>query len=195
MVRQGTRDVALTRSGEPVLLRPDSLALFIGGYAFEVQLDEGRSHWRVERSFSVEESGAPRGKEFDRMLEALSYIADQREIDHLRTLPPEDQPAGWEAFWKRRDPTPDTPRNEALLEFLRRVRYAETHFQGFGPGWRSDMGRIYIKFGPPDQVETRPVSNFEYATEIWYYGQPYRRFVFRDRDGFGRYVLEQPAAE
>jgi GWxTD domain-containing protein len=194
-IRQGTQPESLGHSAEPVVLRPDSLALFIGGYAFEVQLDEGKSHWRVERSFSVEESGPPRGREFDRMLEVLAYIADSRELDHLKSLPPEDQAHGWDEFWKRRDPTPDTQRNEALLEFLRRVRYAEAHFQGYGPGWRSDMGRIYIKFGPPEQVESRPASSFEAAAEVWYYGHPYRRFVFHDRDGFGRYVLDQPAPE
>ena len=194
-VKEGTRSVTLAHSAEPVVLRPDSAGLFIGTYSFEVTLDEGRSHWRVDRTFSVEESGPPRGKDFDRMLEALAYIADSREIDHLRTLRPEEQAQGWEEFWRRRDPTPDTPRNEALLEFLRRVRYAESHFQGFGPGWRSDMGRIYIKFGAPDQVENRAASSVEPAVEVWSYNRPYRRFVFYDRDGFGRYVLEQPAPE
>ena len=103
--------------------------------------------------------------------------------------------AGWEAFWKRRDTTPDTPRNEALLEFMRRVRYAAEHFQHYGPGWRSDMGRIYIKFGPPDQSETRPATSQSPQIEVWFYNQPYRQFVFADRDGFGRFVLMSPGAE
>ena len=59
------------------------------------------------------------------------------EMDWLRALPPEQQAQGWEELWRRRDPTPDTPRNEVQLEFFRRVRYAERHFQGFGPGWRT----------------------------------------------------------
>ena len=185
----GVQDVTLQHSADPVVIRPTRPDLFLGTYVFEVELAEGSSKWRVERSFEVEESGPPRGKEFERMLEPLSYIAEAGEIDALRALTPEQQAKGWEDFWKRRDPTPETPRNEAMLEFFRRVHYAEEHFQGFGPGWRSDMGRIYIKYGPPDQVESRPATAQSPPLEIWYYNRPYRRLVFEDREGFGRYVL------
>lgn len=191
----GEQTVHLTRSAEPVVVKPSNSNLFIGQYVFEVELIEGRSKWRVDRSFEVEESGPPRGKEFQRMLEPLSYIADPKEIEVLRSLPESQQAAGWDAFWKRRDPTPETRRNEAMIEFFRRVRYAEQHFQGYGPGWRSDMGRIYIKFGPPDQIETQAATATLPQLEIWYYNQPYRRFVFADREGFGRYVLTNPSAE
>jgi GWxTD domain-containing protein len=185
----GNVEVEVARSAEPVLVRPTTSDLFLGRYVFELELAEGRSHWRVERSFEVEASGPPRGREFERMLEPLSYIAREEEIERLRRLPPEQQEAGWREFWDKRDPNPDTPRNEAQLEFFRRVRYTEQHFQGFGPGWRTDMGRIYIRYGPPDQIENRPGTSTSPQLEIWYYNQPYRRFVFGDREGFGRYVL------
>ena len=191
----GDQVVTLGHSAEPVLVRPGGNSLFLGTYTLEVALVEGRSRWRVDRSFEVEESGPPRGREFERMLEPLSYVAEPGEIEHLRSLPPEEQTQGWDEFWRRRDPTPETARNEAQLEFFRRVRYAEQHFQGFGPGWRSDMGRIYIKFGPPDQIENRPPTSQSPQLELWYYNQPYRRFVFADREGFGRYVLISPAIE
>ena len=51
------------------------------------------------------------------------------------------------------------------------------------------MGRIYVKFGAPDQIETHPASSQIGVVELWHYGRPYRRFVFEDREGFGRYVL------
>ena len=191
----GVQEVTLTHSAEPVVIRPARTELFLGSYVFEVELVEGQSRWRVERSFEVEESGPPRGKEFERMLEPLAYIADAAEIEELRSLAPEQQARGWEEFWRRRDPTPETPRNEAMLEFFRRVHYAEEHFQGYGPGWRSDMGRIYIKYGPPDQIETRPATPQSPPFEIWYYNRPYRRLVFEDREGFGRYVLRTGLVE
>ena len=194
-VVSGTLDATLSHSAEPVVVRPSSSDFFLGGYVFEVELVEGKSRWRVERSFEVDESGPPRGKEFERMLEPLAYIAQGDEIDELRRLPPDRQEAGWMEFWRRRDPTPETARNEAMLEFFRRLRYSEQHFQGYGPGWRSDMGRIYIKFGAPDQIESRPASTQSPQLEIWYYNQPYRRFVFGDREGFGRYVLLGPGTE
>ena len=191
----GERQVSLTRSAESAVVRPAASALFLGSYVFEVGLGEGRSRWRVDRSFEVEESGPPLGKEFTRMLEILSYIAGPKEIERLRTLDPSGQAQGWDEFWRRRDPAPPTGRNEALIEFFRRVRYAENHFQGFGPGWRSDMGRIHIKYGPPDQTETQAAPGGIVTLEIWTYSSPYRRFVFEDRDGFGRFVLVSPPFE
>jgi GWxTD domain-containing protein len=191
----GVEEVTLQHSADPVVIRPTRPDLFLGTYVFEVELAEGQSKWRVERSFEVEESGPPRGKEFERMLEPLAFIAEPGEIEALRALAPEQQTRGWEEFWRRRDPTPETPRNEAMLEFFRRVHYAEEHFQGYGPGWRSDMGRVYIKYGPPDQVETRPATAQTAPLEIWYYNRPYRRLVFEDREGFGRYVLRTGVAD
>lgn len=195
VVVSGSQEFRLAASGDPIVIRPNALDLFLGTYVFEVELVEGKSRWRVERAFEVDESGPPTGREFTRMLEPLAYIVSPQEMDWLRALPPDQQAQGWEELWRRRDPTPETPRNELQLEFFRRVRYAERHFQGFGPGWRADMGRIYIKFGPPDQIENRPPSLTAPQLEIWYYNQPYRRLVFADREGFGRYTLQNPAAE
>lgn len=193
--QQGDTTLTLTQGAQQVEIRPPLGELFIGDYQFEVERIEAKSRWRTSRSFEVEESGPPRGKEFTAMLEALSYIGEQAEVDALRNLPVEQQAEGWEQFWARRDPSPDTPVNENLIEFYRRLRYASSHFQGIGPGWRSDMGRIYIRYGPPDQVESQPGTATAPATEIWYYHQPYHRFLFADREGFGRFTLLNPGAE
>jgi GWxTD domain-containing protein len=191
----GNQPATVSHSADPVTIRPTTSGLFLGSYAIEVQLVEGKSRWRAERTFEVEESGPPRGKDFERLLEPLSYIGTADEIAHLRSLPPDQQAQGWDEFWKRRASATDSEHNEAQLEFFRRVRYAEQHFQGFGPGWRSDMGRIYIKFGPPEQIETRPPSVDSGQIEIWSYSRPTRRFVFEDREGFGRFVLRSPGVE
>ena len=191
----GIQEIRLERSGQPVIVGPAKKKLFIGTYMLLVELTEGKAHWQVDRSFEVEESGPPQGREFERMLEPLGYIASSDEIAHLRSLSPAEQAQGWEEFWKRRDPTPETVRNEAMIEFVRRVAYADKHFQGFGPGWRSDMGRIYIKFGAPDQIENHAATSEAPPLEIWYYNTPYRRLVFADREGFGRYTLVSPQSE
>ncbi len=191
-IRQGDTTLTVTRSAEPVVLRPAHGELFIGGYAFELELRDGKTVWRTSRAFEVDESGPPRGREYEQMLEALAYIADGPEIEAMRTKAEADQGAAWEAFWRRRDPTPDTPRNEYQIEFFRRLRYADQHFLGFGPGWRSDMGRAYIRYGPPDQIEQRQPTAAQPGLEVWYYNQPYRRLVFSDREGFGRFTLLNP---
>src|SRR5437762_71156 len=61
-----------------------------------------------------------------------------------------------EAFWQRRDPTPDTIENEFKEEHYRRMAYANEHFAAGIPGWKTDRGRIYVMYGPADEVESHP---------------------------------------
>jgi GWxTD domain-containing protein len=61
-----------------------------------------------------------------------------------------------EAFWQRRDPTPDTIENEFKEEHYRRIAYANEHFPAGIPGWKTDRGRIYIVYGPADEIESHP---------------------------------------
>jgi GWxTD domain-containing protein len=192
---QGDTVLQQARTTQDFVVRSGAGELFIGDYSFEVERTDGKSRYRTSRTFEVEESGPPRGKEFDVLLEALSYIASSEEIDAMRKLDPDQQAAAWERFWRRRDPTPETPRNEFQIEFFRRLHYAAQHFQGFGYGWRSDMGRVYVRYGPPDQVEQQAATSTTPQAELWFYNQPARRFVFVDREGFGRYVLLSPSME
>lgn len=74
-----------------------------------------------------------------------------------------------EQFWKRRDPTPGTPKNEYKEEHYRRLAYANTHFASTVPGWKTDRGRTYITLGPPDAIETPRGSSGEKKTEVWVY--------------------------
>jgi GWxTD domain-containing protein len=61
-----------------------------------------------------------------------------------------------EAFWQRRDPTPDTIENEFKEEHYRRIAYANEHFPAGIPGWKTDRGRMYIIYGPADEIESHP---------------------------------------
>src|SRR5262249_47951007 len=63
-----------------------------------------------------------------------------------------------EQFWLRRDPTPDTVENEFKEEHYRRIAYANERFASGIPGWKTDRGRIYIIWGPPDETETHPTG-------------------------------------
>ncbi len=63
-----------------------------------------------------------------------------------------------EAFWQRRDPTPDTAENEYKEEHYRRIAYANEHFAAGIPGWRTDRGRIYIMYGPPTSIDAHPMG-------------------------------------
>jgi GWxTD domain-containing protein len=61
-----------------------------------------------------------------------------------------------EQFWERRNPTPGSAENEFRIEHYRRIAYANTHWGRNLPGWKTDRGRIYIVYGPPDEIDSHP---------------------------------------
>ena len=78
-----------------------------------------------------------------------------REYKAAKTDP--DRAAFVERFWRRRDPTPGTLVNEYRALFWKRVQEADEKFiDSAGPGWMTDRGKIYILYGPPDEVKEDP---------------------------------------
>jgi len=178
-------------------LHPNVRDLFLGNYTLDLELTEGTRKFRTQRTFEVETLNMPRGQNYATLVEILSNIATGEEYERLRKATGDSaRAAEWERFWARRDPTPDTPRNEAMIEFFQRVRYASTHFSGqFGAGWRTDQGRVYIRYGPPDQIEDRPATYYDPPTQVWHYYALAKDFVFADRGEFGRYELISPGLD
>lgn len=91
--------------------------------------------------------------------EDVAYIITDQERAAFRQLNTDEERDHFiEQFWLRRDPTPGTPRNEAKEEHYKRIAYANSHFTNGGglAGWRTDRGRIYITYGPPDEIESHP---------------------------------------
>lgn len=129
----------------------------------------------------------------DEAIEQLEYIADSDEIEKMRLAKTQAEKLKlFNAFWARLDPTPDTPENELMVEYYSRVEFANQHFSSYFPGWKSDMGRIYIKYGPPDFVERQPFSIDSQPYEIWEYYKHNLRLIFVDTSGFGNYRLVRP---
>ncbi len=95
-------------------------------------------------------------------------------------------------FWNRRDNDSDNPENIQKAEYFKRVDYANEHFRsGYRDGWKSDRGRVYIVYGPPDEVERHTSETDTKPYEIWTYHsiQGGVEFDFGDRSGLGDYVL------
>ena len=95
--------------------------------------------------------------------EDVAYlITDGEKTAFLKLSSDEEREKFIEQFWLRRDPTPDTPANEVKEEHYRRIGYANARFGAPGEaGWRTPRGRIYIIFGPPDEIESHPSRNVE----------------------------------
>jgi len=161
-----------------------------GRYRVEVQVSVDGKEARRSGVFTLAGTPLSFARDADMIETVLAYVATNAERIELERAPKESLRAVFDRFWARRDPTPGTRRNEALAEFLKRVDYARRHFGGAEPGWRSDMGRIYIRFGPPDRVEERRAWGSPRPIVVWHYASRNATFVFRDRGGFGRYRLE-----
>lgn len=101
--------------------------------------------------------------------EDVVYIIDDRERTAFLALKTNAERDHFiEQFWLRRDPTPGTPENEFKTEHYRRMAYANTRFaSNSAPGWKTDRGRIYIQFGPPDEMESHTAG--AYPVESWMY--------------------------
>src|SRR6267143_1513862 len=83
-------------------------------------------------------------------------ITDEEKSAFMQLSNDEERDQFIEAFWQRRDPTPDTEENEFKEEHYRRIAYANEHFPAGIPGWKTDRGRTYIVFGPADEIDSHP---------------------------------------
>ncbi len=106
-----------------------------------------------------------------------------------------------EAFWKQRDPNPDTAENEAKTEHYRRLAHADRYYgrDAPRPGRRTARGRIYIILGEPNDVQRFEGKSSTYDAEIWFYqgktdiGLPAGfNVVFFKENGSGEYKLYSP---
>jgi GWxTD domain-containing protein len=92
--------------------------------------------------------------------EDVVYIITGEERDVFRNLRADDERDRFiEQFWYRRDPDPATSFNEFKEEHYRRIQYANERFTAGVAGWRTDRGRVYIKFGPPDDIQDYPAGS------------------------------------
>jgi len=122
----------------------------------------------------------------------IDYFATSDELKEFRKLSFEGKKLFAKKFWKKFDPDPSTEVNEFLYEFVNRVRYADEHFSmgGKRKGRHTDRGRIYIKYGPPDEIESSYYPQADRAWESWIYSHPKRmQFVFSDINLDGSYKL------
>lgn len=117
--------------------------------------------------------------------DVLFIITDREREDFLKICDDTERDKFVEAFWARRDPTPESPENEFKEEHYRRIAYSNEHFSGGTRGWKTDRGRVYIVYGPPDSIDSRPpepknsTGSPSFPSEIWHY-----QFI----SGFGQNV-------
>ncbi len=135
------------------------------------------------------------------LTEDVAYIiTDEERAAYKRLQTNEEREKFIEQFWLRRDPTPGTVENEMKEEHYRRIGYANGAYAD-GPasrleGWKTDRGRIYIRYGPPDEKETHPAQGYEEWLYHYIDGVGTNvivRFVKSPQDGFYRQAMDPKA--
>ena len=126
--------------------------------------------------------------------EDVVYIITDEERAAFKQLSNDEERDNFiEAFWQRRDPTPDTEENEFKEEHYQRIAYANEHFAAGVPGWKTDRGRMYIVFGKPDEIESHP-SGGTYERPMDEGGgetstYPFEDWRYRYIEGIGQEVI------
>ena len=122
--------------------------------------------------------------------EDVNYIINDEERRAFKSLKTDEERDQFiEQFWLRRDPDPDTPENEYKEQYYERIQYANERFSSGIAGWRTDRGRIYIRFGKPDEIESHPTGgtynrmSYEGGGTTTTY--PFETWWYRHIDGIG----------
>ena len=124
----------------------------------------------------------------------VSYFLSPNQRRYYKKLDEENK---WEyisAFWKAQDPNPATESNEFLLEIIARIEYCNKHYSHFNKGWKTDIGRIYIKHGKPFEIlKLNTGSSTKFAQkeyQIWKYRiSSFQTYLFIDLHQHGDYRL------
>jgi GWxTD domain-containing protein len=182
------RIAALNEANEPVAERGQKLYVVNPNVEAEVLYAEGEDFESLLFAGLSEE-------EIDLELDQIQTIATGRELDvsgGLRGL--DAKRAFLAAFWRGRDDNPNPNVNGARRRFFQRMsivqdRYREPLVEGF----RTERGRVFLKYGPPSQVDERRFEAETIPHILWSYdnipGEGRAVFVFADRYSSGRLEL------
>jgi GWxTD domain-containing protein len=181
-----------------------------GAYVLGVEVEDLGNGERASRDapfWVVDEQVAPLvetlpegpslSEEDQELLEALvMYLGTKDEKSLYKGLSPNAQ-ASFLLEFSRRRVSSRWPTPEAYLEEQRtRFRYVNADFGGFRRGWESDPGRVYMVYGPPDEVERYAAQTDRKDHQIWrYYTMGGIIFIFVDESGYGSYRLTHSTAK
>jgi GWxTD domain-containing protein len=112
----------------------------------------------------------------------IPYIVGDDERDAFKKLSTDDERDAFiESFWERRNPNPASHENAYKGEYYRRIAYANERYGCAVPGWKTDRGRIYIMYGPPDEIESNPIGGTS--------AHPIEQWRYRNLEGIGTNIV------
>ncbi len=195
----------LIRSSKPLIKTKSELPIIRDGilleglksgkYLLRIQVVEPSTGRSVEltREFIYYASQTPTSETAEELkyFYFIDYFASPEQLKEFHSLSEEGQILYLKKFWKKFDPTPGTEFNEFFAEFVKRCKYADDNYSlSDKPGRLTDRGRIYIKFGPPDEINRVTFELTSRNREHWiYYSGGFKEFVFVDVNNTGDFQL------
>ncbi len=164
-------------------------ALSIGRYDLQIRLGEALA---ASVPFLVTFSDQYAVTNLEEIVSLLRYFPDADSLRTILNASEEERAAAWLRFWRRTDPNPATPENEAFDAYLQRVQGANQRFREEGvAGWLTERGMVYISLGEPDEFfdnNRGEVGRGRYI--VWNYYEYRLTLRFVDDNGFGRFRLD-----
>jgi len=125
--------------------------------------------------------------------DVVYIISPEERSAFLHLATNEEREQFIEQFWQRRNPDPDSAENTFKEEHYRRIAYANEHYASGIPGWKTDRGKIYIMWGPPDEIESHPSGGSYDRPAEEGGGQtstyPFEQWRYRYLEGLGNDVI------
>jgi GWxTD domain-containing protein len=126
--------------------------------------------------------------------EEVPYIITDEERAAFKKFSTDDEKESFiESFWELRNPSPGSPENEFKEEYYRRIAYANEHYASGIPGWKTDRGRIYIMYGPADEIDSHPSGGTYERPQEEGGGEtatfPFETWRYRYIDGIGTNIM------
>lgn len=168
-----------------------------GAYRFEVTLNEEGERENPKsvkaRDFGIVSPNFPDVKTVREMAQAMIYLMPRSDHEKMMNISDDDSlKSAMDEFWLDNLGSKDQA-GRVIEKYFNRVEEANRQFTNFKEGWMTDMGMMYVLFGPPYYVDRR-VDRL-----IWIYGydrnDPSRVFQFErarmdsDQYPFTHYVL------
>lgn len=196
MIHQWKQTLSISHFRTPVLQTVPKSEISPGKYKLEIRVGRDRIETRRIKDLTIQWMNLPAvTSNLDKAIEQLRYIAGAGKINEMKKAEGDEKKELFEAFWDSVDPTPGTELNELMVEYYRRIEFANRHFTGYTEGWLTDRGLVYIVLGPPDDIERHPFEQDSKPYIVWRYYLRNRSFVFLDQSGFGDYRLQNPMWE
>lgn len=169
-----------------------------GYYKLVVEIESENNSEKVEDNFLIKEEKIRYQSIFldleDEYKLVRYFLSSNQKTVYKNLTSDEARKNFLSRFWISEDPNPLTKENEFMNLVENRIKYTNRHFSAFKDGWKTDRGRIYIKYGEPDDIKNyRTGLNTKFVQkeyQVWKYRiEKHFTYIFIDMQTTGNYKL------